>query len=168
MLFLWYENGLKKEVTWNYFFNNFKELWQALCLICNFKILLNMLWHNLPCKGEGKQHQNEVFQEFFFILWKKEWNLGAILAAATVNWLFRIQTDKQHDAGLFRDLFRRISWDKTCEFGLSFWHSHERALWLNAMPNYWKVDLGNHFRLQRLCLGRLLEHWWNLIGRWSN
>lgn len=38
------------------FFNNFKELCQALCLILNFKILLNMLWHNLQYKHGGKQH----------------------------------------------------------------------------------------------------------------
>lgn len=159
MLFLWYQNGLKKEVTWNYCFNDFKEVWPALCLICNFKILLNMLWHNLQCKGRGKQHQNEVFEEFFFILWRKEWNLGTILAAVSVNWLFRIQTDKQWDSGLLGDFLGRISWDTTCEFGLSFWHSHEHPLWLSTIPSYWRVELGSHFRLQRFCLGKLLKHW---------
>lgn len=68
MLFLWYQNGLEKEVTWNYYF---------LITSGNFdsKIVLNILWHNLQCKGGGKQHQNEVFEEFFILL-RKEWRLG--------------------------------------------------------------------------------------------
>lgn len=28
--------------------------------------------------------------------------------------------DKQQDSGVFRDLLGRISWDPTCELGLSF------------------------------------------------
>lgn len=95
-----------------------------------------MLWHNLQCKGGGKQHQNEVFEEFFYFM-KKETKSGGNFGYSDCELTVQDSNKlKQQDSDLFRDLLGRISWDTTYEFELSFCHSQEHPLWLSTMPSY--------------------------------
>lgn len=79
-----------------------------------------MPWHNLQCKSEGKKHQDEVFEDFFYFM-EKGIKFGDNFGCSDCELAVQdSDKDKQQDSGLFRDLLGRISWDPIQEFGLSF------------------------------------------------
>lgn len=139
---------------------NFDKLYAWYWILKSYYICCGIIYN---INVEGSTIRMKYLKSFYFILWRKEWSLGAILAAVTVNWLFRIQ---RQIAGFWPS--QGFAWKNLMEHNPWVWAELLTQPWTSPVPSYWNVELGSNFRLQRLCLGKLLVHCWNLIGRWSN